>query len=70
MAFGIGRWDWGVLSPGLDTPRHTSTHLDTGLDTLDTPFPDSMLRRCRGYSLDTLDTLDTLDSGSTALDSK
>ena len=61
------------LSPGLDTPRHTSTHLDTGLDTgldtLDTPFPDSMLRRCRGYSLDTLDTLDTLDSGSTALDS-
>ena len=62
-------WDWGVLSPGLDTPRHTSTHLDTGLDTLDTPFPDSMLRRCRGYSLDTLDTLDTLDSGSTALDS-
>ena len=47
----------------------TSTHLDTGLDTLDTPFPDSMLRRCRGYSLDTLDTLDTLDSGSTALDS-
>ena len=57
------------LSPGLDTSTQkldkTSTHPRHTLDTLDTPFPDSMIRMCQGSSLDTLDTLDSLDTAST-----